>query len=111
MTGQTERRISEIRRRVKVRRQKHDNRVLSALSAVSAMLALQTGMLLCRVKTCGVASVRGVSGTVLLHHGDSGYVMVGVAAFVCGAAVTLLGIRYKRKINCTAHKNAEEEKE
>ena len=69
MTGKTERRIREIRRRTRQYRKQHERRVLSTLSVCS----------------------------LLLFAGIGAYIVVGIAAFAVGVTVTMICIRLKNK--------------
>ena len=97
MTGRTERRIREIRRRTRQYRKRHERRVLSTLSVCSLLLFAGIGILLRRVQSGGVATVADSYGSVLLRGGTSAYVVVGIAAFAVGVTVTMICIRLKNK--------------
>ena len=97
MTGRTERRIREIRRRTRQYRKWYERRVLSTLSVCSLLLFAGIGILLRRVQSGGVATVADSYGSVLLRGGTSAYVVVGIAAFAVGVTVTMICIRLKNK--------------
>ena len=97
MTGRTERRIREIRRRTRQYRKRYEGRVLSTLSVCSLLLFAGIGILLRRVQSGGVATVTDSYGSVLLRGGASAYVVVGIAAFAVGVTVTMICIRLKNK--------------
>ena len=97
MTGQTERRIREIRRRTRQYRKQHERRVLSTLSVCSLLLFAGIGILLRKVQSGGVPTVANGYGSVLLRGGASAYVVVGIAAFAVGVTVTVICIRLKNK--------------
>ena len=97
MTGRTERRIREIRRRTRQYRKRYEGRVLSTLSVCSLLLFAGIGILLRRVQSGGVATVADSYGSVLLRGGTSAYVVVGIAAFAVGVTVTMICIRLKNK--------------
>ena len=97
MTGKTERRIREIRRRTRQYRKQHERRVLSTLSVCSLLLFAGIGILLRKVQSGGVATVADSYGSVLLRGGASAYVVVGIAAFAVGVTVTMICIRCKKK--------------
>ena len=97
MTGRTERRVREIRRRARQYRKRYEGRVLSTLSVCSLLLFAGIGILLRRVQSGGVATVADSYGSVLLRGGASAYVVVGVAAFAGGGTVTMICIRCKKK--------------
>ena len=97
MTGRTERRIREIRRRTRQYRKRYERRVLSTLSVCSLLLFAGIGILLRKVQSGGVATVTDSYGSVLLRGGTSAYVVVGIAAFAVGVTVTMICIRLKNK--------------
>ena len=97
MTGKTERRIREIRRRTRQYRKQHERRVLSTLSVCSLLLFAGIGILLRKVQSGGVPTVAASYGSVLLRGGASAYIVVGIAAFAVGVTVTMICIRLKNK--------------
>ena len=97
MTGKTERRIREIRRRTRQYRKQHERRVLSTLSVCSLLLFAGIGILLRKVQSGGVPTVAESYGSVLLRGGASAYIVVGIAAFTAGVAMTVICIRCKKK--------------
>lgn len=97
MTGRTERRIREIRRRTRQYRKRYERRVLSTLSVCSLLLFAGIGILLRKVQSGGVSTVTDSYGSVLLRGGTSAYVVVGIAAFAVGVTVTMICIRLKNK--------------
>lgn len=97
MTGRTERRIREIRRRTRQYRKRYEGHVLSTLSVCSLLLFAGIGILLRRVQSGGVPTVTDSYGSVLLRGGASAYVVVGIAAFAVGVTVTMICIRCKKK--------------
>lgn len=97
MTGRTERRIREIRRRTRQYRKRYERRVLSTLSVCSLLLFAEIGILLRKVQSGGVSTVTDSYGSVLLRGGTSAYVVVGIAAFAVGVTVTMICIRLKNK--------------
>ena len=97
MTGRTERRVREIRRRTRQYRKRHERRVLSTLSVCSLLLFAEIGILLRKVQSGGVPTVADSYGSVLLRGGASAYIVVGIAAFAVGVTVTMICIRCKKK--------------
>ena len=110
MTGRTERRVREIRRRTRQYRKRHERRVLSTLSVCSLLLFAEIGILLRKVQSGGVPTVADSYGSVL-RGGASAYIVVGIAAFAVGVTVTVICIRCKRKhtIRMEAAEDKEEE--
>lgn len=84
MTGRTERRVREIRRRTRQYRKRYEGRVLSTLSVCSLLLFAEIGILLRKVQSGGVPTVADSYGSVLLRGGASAYIVVGIAAFAVG---------------------------
>lgn len=97
MTGKTETRMREIRRRTRQYRKRYETRLLSCLTVCSLFLLAGIGVLFRSVQTPGVAAVANGYGAVLLRDGAGAYVVVGIAAFVIGVTVTVLCIRLKNK--------------
>ena len=97
MTGRTEIRVREIRRRTRRYRRRRENRELFSLTAFGLFLLAGIGVLFGSVQTPGVASVADGYGAVLLRDGAVMYVVIGIAAFVIGVTVTVLCIRLKNK--------------
>ena len=95
MTGRTERRVREIRRRTRQYRKRHERRVLSTLSVCSLLLFAEIGIR--KVQSGGVPTVADSYGSVLLRGGASAYIVVGIAAFAVGVTVTMICIRCKKK--------------
>ena len=97
MTGRTGIRMSEIRRRTRQFRRRREGRVLFALRVCSLLLFAEIGILLRKVQSGGVPTVTDSYGSVLLQGGAGAYIVVGIAAFTAGVAMTVICIRCKRK--------------
>lgn len=97
MTGKTETRMREIHRRTQRYRRRHENRVLSSLAAFSLFLLVGIGLLLRSVQARGISAVAEGYSSVLLREGAGEYIVVGIAAFAVGVAVTVICIRCKKK--------------
>lgn len=110
MTGRTEIRVREIHRRTRRYRRRYKNRVLYSLTAFSLCLLAGIGVLLQRVQVGGVSTVTEGYGSVLLREGAGAYIVVGIAAFVVGAAVAVICIRCKKK-KTSRMENAEDQEE
>ena len=95
MTGKTETRVREIGRRTRQYRKRYETRLLSCLTACSLFLLTGIGVLFRTVQTPGIPAVANGYGAVLLRDGAGAYVVLGIAAFVIGAAVTVLCIRLR----------------
>lgn len=97
MTGKTETRMQQIRRRTRRYRKRQEARLISSLAVCCLLLIAGIGVLLGRVQTPSVAAVSQGYGGVLLRDGAGAYVVIGVAAFFLGVSVTVLCIRLKKK--------------
>ena len=97
MTGKTETRMREIRCRARQYRKRYEVRLLSCLTACSLFLLAGIGVLFRSVQTPGIVSIAEGYGAVLLRDGAGAYVVIGIAAFVVGASVTVLCIRLKNR--------------
>lgn len=97
MTGRTEIRAREIHRRTRRYRRRHETRVRSSLTVFSLVLFAGIGALLQHVQAGGVSTVTGGYSSVLLRGEAGAYIVVGIAAFVVGVAVTVICIRCKKK--------------
>ena len=97
MTCTTENRVRAIRRRTRQYRAHCEARQLSCLTACSLLLLAGIGLLLNHAQSSGVATVAGAYGAVLLQDGAGAYVVIGIAAFAAGVAVTVLCVRLKSR--------------
>ena len=97
MTGKTETRMREIRCRTRQYRKRYEARLLSCLTVCSLFLLAGIGVLFRSVQTPGIVSVAEGYGAVLLRSGAGAYVIVGIAAFAVGVALTVFCIRLKNK--------------
>ena len=97
MTGKTETRMREIRSRTRQYRKWYETRRLFSLTLCSLFLFAAIGVLLRSVQTPGATAVADGYGTVLLRDGAGAYVVVGIAAFAAGVALTVICIRLKKK--------------
>lgn len=86
--------LQRIRQRMQTLRKRKEKTAMSCLTMVCLALFTCIGTLLHEVQSPGVLDVTGAFGAVLLHGGAEEYVLVGVLAFMAGAAVAVLGIRY-----------------
>ena len=97
MTGKMETRTREIRCRTRQYRKRYEARLLSCLTLCSLFLLAGIGVLFRSVQTPGIVSIAEGYGAVLLRDGAGAYVVIGIAAFVVGASVTVLCIRLKNR--------------
>lgn len=97
MTCTTDNRVRAIRSRTRQYRARCEARQLSILTACSLLLLAGIGLLLNHAQSSGVATVAGAYGAVLLQDGAGAYVVIGIAAFAAGVAVTVLCVRLKSR--------------
>ena len=93
MTGKTETRVREIRCRTQQYRKRYEAWLFSCLTLCSLFLLAGIGVLFRSVQTPGIVSIAEGYGAVLLRDGAGAYVVIGIAAFVVGASVTVLCLR------------------
>lgn len=87
MTGQTDSRAKEIKRRARKYRRKRENRSLVTFASLAVIL--MTGIIALIAGTGGgTVSTDGGYGSLVLRSGAGLYVVVGVAAFTAGMALT-----------------------
>ena len=97
MTCTTDTWVRAIRSRTRQYRARCEARQLSILAACSLLLLAGIGLLLNHAQSSGVATVAGAYGAVLLQDGAGAYVVIGIAAFAAGVAVTVLCVRLKSR--------------
>ena len=90
-------RMQEIRRRISRYRYKQEKRAMVSLSSVCIALSCGIGTLLRMKQGPGIFTIQTEYGTVLLHNGGEAYIVVGVFAFLAGAALTMLCIELNRR--------------
>ena len=97
MTGRTEIRVREIRRRTRRYRRRRENCELFSLTVFGLFLLAGIGVLFRSVQTSGVASVADGYGGVPPQAGAGAYVLVGIVAFLFGVSVPVPRLRLKNK--------------
>ena len=97
MTCTTEIRMRKIHSRARQYRARCEARQRICLTACALLLLACVGLLLGGAQSPGVAAVADGYGAVLLRDGAGAYVVIGIAAFVVGASVTVLCIRLKNR--------------
>ncbi|MGN1143494.1 MAG: hypothetical protein ACI4SU_02935 [Anaerovoracaceae bacterium] len=90
-------RMEEIRRQISRYRCRHEKRAMVSLSTVCMALTCGIGILLRMKQQPGILTIQTGYGTVLLHNGGEAYVVIGVFAFLSGAALTMLCVRLNRR--------------
>ena len=113
MTGKTETRMREIRCRTRQYRRRYETQLFSCLTLCSLFLLAGIGVLFRRVQAPGIPAVANGYSGVLLRDDAGAYIIIGIATFVIGVALTILCIRLKHKsTNRTGRtERSEEEKE
>lgn len=97
MTGKMETRMREIRCRTCQYRKRYETRLFSCLTLCILLLLTGIAVLFSSLQTPGIPAVVNGYGAVLLREDAGAYVVIGIAAFVIGVAVTVLCIRLKNK--------------
>lgn len=97
MTEKIHLRIREIHRRVQLKQAQQEKRFLSGLSTLSLFLLAGIRIQLSQVQSPGIVGGASGCGAVLLREGTGPYIVVAIAAFLLGAAVTILCFRWKHK--------------
>lgn len=96
------RRMEDIRSQVSRYRCRHEKRAMASLSAVCMALICGMGILLRMKQQPGMFTIQTEYGTVLLHNGGGAYIVIGVFAFLAGAALTILCEKLTRRRRQTA---------
>ena len=91
------RRMEEIRRQISRYRSRYEKRMMVSLAAVCIALSGGIGILLGMKQQPGMLTIQTEYGTVLLHNGGEAYIVIGVFAFLAGAALTVLCIKLNRR--------------
>lgn len=100
MRYSTDAALSEVRARGARLRMRHHRRVTTALSSVSALLAVALFSCLYLLQPCSASAVRQTSfGAFLLSGEAGGYVLVGVIAFALGVALVIFVLRRREAIS------------
>lgn len=86
-------RVRLVKSRVRRRRRERERRALRGLAALCLLLAVS----LCGTAGFGSLGAMGLYGSILLHEGASGYVVVGVLSFTAAVVITVLCIRCRKK--------------
>ena len=97
MTERTQIRLQKIQYRTQIRKRRRERCILSVLSCACLLLMTAIGTLLEQVQFPGISTVESGYSSVLLRNGAGAYIVVGIAAFVVGVALTLICIRWKKK--------------
>lgn len=109
MTGSTEARVREIQSRTWQYRKRYETRLLFSMTLCSLFLLTGMSVLFRSVQTPGAAAVANGYSAVLLRDGAGAYVVLGIAAFAIGVAVTVLCIRLKNRSKNRTYRAEESE--
>ena len=90
-------RMEQIRKRISWYRNRYEKRIMAGLVAVCIALSGGIGILLRLKQRPGIFTIQTEYGTVLLHNGGEAYIVIGVFAFLAGAALTVLCIKLNRR--------------
>ena len=90
-------RMEQIRKRISWYRNRYEKRMMVSLAAVCIALSGGIGILLGLKQEPGIFTIQTEYGTVLLHNGGEAYIVIGVFAFLAGAALTVLCIKLNRR--------------
>lgn len=99
--------VEMVKKRIRQRRREKEKRRIFSLSAICALLSAVLLGMTGTLAGCEQTALPGLYGSMLLHEGVGGYVLVGVIAFTASAAITIVCIRYRER---SKKKQAEEEK-
>ena len=102
VSEKTRLRVERIMRKVRGYRRRREKRVTGVLCAMFAVFAFGIYRVIAGSYTGGIITESTGHGTegygaVLLHDGANTYIIVGLAAFAAGAALTALCIRFRGK--------------
>ena len=101
------RRMEEIRRQISRYRSRYEKRMMVSLAAVCIALSGGLGILLGMKQQPGMLTIQTEYGTVLLHNGGEAYIVIGVFAFLAGAALTVLCMKLKAAKAASCRKEGE----
>ena len=90
-------RMEQIRKQISRYRSRHEKRLMAGLAAVCTVLSGGIGILLGLKQGPGIFTIQTEYGTVLLHNGGQAYIVIGVFAFLAGAALTVLCMKLNRR--------------
>ena len=94
---ENKKRMELIRKRISRYRSRFENRIIGCLSVLCLGITGCMGYLLCLKQNPGLFAMESGYGTVLLHNSEEPYIVIGVCAFLGGAAFTILCIRLSKK--------------
>ena len=90
-------RMKRIRKRISRYRSRYEKRIIGCLCVFCVWLTAGMGHLLNVKQQAGIFTMQSEYGSVLLHSSGEPYIVIGVVAFMGGAAFTMLCIRLNRR--------------
>ena len=87
-------RMKQIRTKISKYRDRREKRRITAVSILCLFLTTGMGKILLEHQSLGDVTVQDSYGTMLLREGEQPYIVVGLAAFVVGASVTIACIKW-----------------
>ena len=99
-----EEKVAILHARMKIRQRRREKQILAALSTASTGLFLCLILLIFGSESAHYAGTAGVySGAMMLFGGAGSYVLTAIIAFMAGVIITVLCIRYRRRIGAKNH--------
>ena len=92
----TEKRVELVKKRVLEKYRRKERRGICRLSALCALSAFLVGTVHTAAGQTQITA-RGMYGSILLHEGAGGYVLVGVISFSTAVMITVLCIRLRER--------------
>ena len=103
-------RVSSLHERMEARRRMLDRRKTGALRMLAAGMAACLVLVICAASAAYPGGTAGpYSGATMLLENAGAYVLVALAAFLVGAAVTLICLRQQRNTGNNQAKQSKEE--
>lgn len=90
-------RMYKIRKRVYQHRIRHEKQLMGILSVICLVMTGGIGGLLATLHNPGRFTIYAEYGSVLLHNSGEPYIVIGVFAFIGGAAFTIMCIKLKHR--------------
>ena len=91
-------RVGLVKSRVRQKQQRwREKRVLHVLSLLCLVLAVSLAGTIGMFAGFGHPAALSMYGSILLHEGAGGYVLVGAVSFTAAVVITVLCIRYRER--------------
>ena len=94
---ETRKRMELIHKRVSRYRSRFEKRMIGSMGMLCLGLISGIGYLLSMKQNPGIFTMQGEYGSILLHNSEEPYIVLGVCAFLGGAAFTILCIRFSQR--------------